>query len=344
MIQISVPASQVYTVTVGTNILPQLAQLLASCTNARRVCIVSDDHVWPLYGPTVEKIIQQAGYQVFHFQIPAGEASKNMSSYALLLDALVRQGLTRRDCLVALGGGVVGDLTGFAAATYLRGMDYIQVPTSLLAMVDSSVGGKTGIDLPGGKNLCGAFWQPKAVLCDCALLRTLPRKEFLSGCAEVIKYAILYDPALFALLETSEADFHRENVIARCIAWKRDAVAADERDTGARMLLNLGHTFGHAIEVCSKYTIPHGYAVAAGICMAARAAQCPDASRICRLISAFQLPTSCDFSADALYRAALADKKSQGDHLQMILPQRLGNCKITPIAISRLEAFIEAGY
>ena len=182
-----------------------------------------------------------------------------------LLNFLAENKLTRSDALIALGGGVVGDLTGFAAATYLRGIDYIQIPTTLLAAVDSSVGGKTAIDLPSGKNLVGAFYQPKLVLCDTDTLNTLPEDIFRDGCAEVIKYGVLYDAELFAHLDESGLSFDREAVIARCVELKRDVVAEDEFDRGKRQKLNLGHTIGHGIEACSGYGISHGKAVAMGM-------------------------------------------------------------------------------
>ena len=343
MKQIPVAASKSYCVTIGKNLLSQLGETVCSVTAAKKVCIVSDTQVWPLYGETVCESLKRAQLEVIHFVFSAGESSKNPQNYLELLNFLAENRLSRKDCLIALGGGVVGDLTGFAAATYLRGIAYLQVPTTLLAMVDSSVGGKTGIDLPGGKNLCGAFWQPAAVVCDLNTLDTLPEEIFRDGCAEVIKYAVLFDPALFALLEENKFSFPREDVIARCITLKKDVVAGDEFDNGQRQLLNLGHTIGHAIEVCSDYAISHGRAVAMGMGIVARASHTPDAVRICRLLETFQLPTTTTFSGAQLYQAALSDKKQHAGSVQLILPRHIGQCEMVPTPNQQLQAFIEEG-
>ena len=343
MKEIQVTASKTYTVTIGSGVLRQLADTIRRVTKAETICIVSDSHVWPLYGQAVSRSLCGAELSVCNFLFPAGENSKNSAVYLELLDFLAKNGLTRSDCIVALGGGVVGDLAGFAAATYLRGIPYIQVPTTLLAMVDSSVGGKTGVDLHAGKNLCGAFWQPAAVLCDPDTLSTLPAEIFRDGCAEVIKYGILYDSALFAHLEEKGLLFNREAVIARCVELKRDVVAQDEFDTGARMKLNLGHTIGHAIEKCSNYAISHGQAVAIGTAIIGRAAKCPDCARILALLEAFGLPISTEFSAEELAQAALSDKKRSGGTVNLIIPKAIGDCQIVPTAAQNLQAFIEEG-
>ena len=253
---VKVQASKSYDVVIGNGILPCLGAYLGQVTQAKKIAVVSDSQVWPLYGKTVLNAL--AEYETFSYVFPAGEESKNGSTYLKLLNFLAENKLTRSDCLLALGGGVVGDLTGFAAATYLRGVDFVQAPTTLLAAVDSSVGGKTAIDLDAGKNLAGAFYQPSAVLCDLDTLNTLPENIFRDGCAEVIKYGVLYDEALFAHLEEKGLGFDQEEVISRCVELKRDVVAQDEFDRGERQKLNLGHTIGHGIEACSGYKISHG--------------------------------------------------------------------------------------
>ena len=343
MRNIKVNASKHYTVTVGSGIWEQLGHTVRLVTKAEKVCIVSDSNVWPLYGETVIRSLCSADLSICNFVFSAGESSKNSAVYLQLLNFLAEHGLTRTDCIIALGGGVVGDLAGFAAATYLRGIPYIQVPTTLLAMVDSSVGGKTAIDLPAGKNLCGAFWQPAAVLCDTDTLTTLPDEIFRDGCAEVIKYGILYDPALFAHLEETGLAFDREAVIARCVELKRNIVAQDEFDTGARMKLNLGHTIGHAIESCSNYQLSHGQAVAMGIAIVSRAAKCPDSQRIIALLKQFGLPTATAYSAEVLTDAALSDKKRRGGMVNLIIPKAIGDCAIVPTPVAHLHAFIEEG-
>ncbi|MCI6851475.1 MAG: 3-dehydroquinate synthase, partial [Clostridiales bacterium] len=241
------------------------------------------------------------------------------------------------------GGGVTGDLAGFAAATYLRGIRFIQVPTTLLAAVDSSVGGKTAIDLPAGKNLAGAFCQPSLVLCDTDTLNTLPREIFRDGCAEVIKYGILYDPVLFSHLEKHGLDFDREYVITRCVELKRDVVMEDEFDTGVRMKLNLGHTIGHGIEAKSNFTLSHGKAVAAGIAIVCRACGCKDTPRILAILGQFGLPTAAEETADDIFFYALSDKKRSADQVNLILPNAIGDCSIVPTPVGQLKSFIQAG-
>ena len=260
-----------------------------------------------------------------------------------LLNVLAENKLTRSDLIVALGGGVVGDLAGFAAASYLRGIRFIQVPTTLLAAVDSSVGGKTAIDLPSGKNLVGAFYQPSLVLCDTDTLNTLSEDIFRDGCAEVIKYGILYDPGLFSHLEEKGLAFDRKAVITRCVELKRDVVMEDEFDTGSRMKLNLGHTIGHGVEAKSQFAVSHGKAVAIGTAIVSRASDCTDCSRILSVLVTFGLPTGTAYSAEDLYAYTLSDKKRSGGIVNLIIPRAIGECDIVPTPIEDLKSFIEAG-
>ena len=349
MTTIEVSASRNYPVLIGSGLLPELGPRIAALGSAKKVCIVSDSNVWPLYGAAADASLHLSGLETCTFVFPAGEASKNGSTFLELLNFLAENRLTRSDLLVALGGGVVGDLTGFAAACYLRGVRFVQVPTTLLAAVDSSVGGKTAVDLPAGKNLAGAFWQPSLVLCDTGCLSTLPEEIFRDGCAEVIKTAILFDEPLFMELVRDGLGFDREAVIAACVAHKRNIVAADEFDRGQRQLLNLGHTFGHAVERLSDFTISHGRAVAIGTAMAARAAVhlglCDQgtATRIMWLLERFGLPSFIHHSAAEICEAALSDKKRSGDTVNLILPKRIGECAISPTPISKLESIIQAG-
>ncbi len=346
---IEVSASRKYDVVIGSGLLPTLGKRIKKLCKATKAVVVSDSNVFPLYGEAVTQSLRDTGLSVNHFVFPAGEESKNGSVYLELLNFLAENQLTRTDCLIALGGGVVGDMTGFVAATYLRGIAYIQVPTTLLAAVDSSVGGKTAIDLPAGKNLCGAFCQPRLVLCDTDTLDTLPADIFRDGCAEVIKYGILYDERLFSDLEHTGLDFNREAVIARCVELKRDVVMQDEFDTGARMRLNLGHTIGHGVEACSGYQIPHGKAVAIGTAIVARAAvtngHCSKETKdqILRILALFGLPTACDFTAENLLHSALSDKKRAGNTVSLIIPRAIGRCDICPISVENLLPFIKAG-
>ena len=269
---IPIKASREYSVVVGSGLLQEIGTQILNVSSPSKIAIISDSNVWPLYGDAVVKSIQNScGCSVVSFVIPAGEQSKNGNTYLSALEFLAENQLTRSDCIIALGGGVVGDLAGFTAATFLRGVDYIQVPTTLLACVDSSVGGKTAIDLNAGKNLAGAFYQPKLVLCDIDTLNSLPGKIFRDGCAEVIKYGVLYDNELFCHLTDRGLSFDREWVISRCVELKRDVVADDEFDRGNRQKLNLGHTIGHGVEANSRYTVSHGEAVAIGMAIVARA-------------------------------------------------------------------------
>ena len=340
---VTVNASKTYQVKIGSGLLATLGEELTAVSKGSKAAIVSDSTVWPLYGKIAEASLQKAGFETVNFVFPAGEASKNGTVYLSLLNFLAENQLTRSDCLIALGGGVVGDLTGFAAATYLRGIAFVQVPTTVLAAVDSSVGGKTAIDLPAGKNLCGAFYQPSLVLCDTDTLNSLPEDIFRDGCAEIIKYGVLYDPQLFALLGQQGMDFDRETVIARCVELKRNVVMEDEFDTGARMKLNLGHTIGHGIEAHSQFAVSHGKAVAMGMAIVSRASKCADTEKILCCLTRFGLPIDTTCSADDIFHHALSDKKRSGGTVNLIVPKAIGDCAIVPTAVANLKSFIQEG-
>ena len=340
---VTVRASKTYSIHIGSGLLSTIGKETARLGKAQKVCVVSESRVWPLYGEAVIKSLSDAGFETLSFVFPAGEESKNSGVYLDLMNVLAENKLTRTDLIVALGGGVVGDLAGFAAATFLRGIRFIQVPTTLLAAVDSSVGGKTAIDLPAGKNLMGAFCQPSLVLCDTDTLNTLPEDIFRDGCAEVIKYGILYDPQLFQYLEETGLDFDRERVITRCVELKRDVVMADEFDTGERMKLNLGHTIGHGVEARSGFLLSHGKSVAIGMAIVSRAWGCPDTPRILKLLEDFGLPITTRYPAEDIYTYTLSDKKRSGNSLNLILPEAIGRCSIVPTPVEKLKSFIEAG-
>ena len=349
MQEVTVHASRDYRILIGTGLLPRLGQEAARCIKGRKVCIVSETNVYPHHGAAAEESLKEAGFTVVSYVFSAGESSKNGQNYLTLLNFLAENQLTRADLLIALGGGVVGDLCGFAAATYLRGVAFIQVPTTLLAAVDSSVGGKTAIDLPAGKNLAGAFYQPSLVLCDTNTLSTLPDEIFRDGCAEVIKYGILYDRNFFDYLRSTGVSFDREKVIRRCVELKRDVVAEDEFDTGARMKLNLGHTVGHGIEAKSQFAVSHGKAVAIGTAIVSRAAaKCgmlsqADANAIVDILNAYGLPTTTEYSAEELAHFMLSDKKRSGGTVNLIIPREIGRCEIVPTPVDALTAFVEEG-
>ena len=346
---VTVNASKRYTVYIGENLLSRLSEYIRPLKPSCKIAIICDSNVWPLYGDMVTNVLVNAGYEVISYGIPAGEESKNAEQYTSVLNFLAENTLTRADLLIALGGGVVGDLTGFVAATYLRGISYVQIPTSLLAMVDSSVGGKTAIDLPSGKNLVGAFYQPELVICDLSTLNTLPEQVFIDGCAEVIKYGILFDSDLFSHLQEYGLKFDREYVISRCISLKAEVVGADEFDKGLRQQLNLGHTIGHSIEKNSNFAITHGKAVAIGMAVIAKAgiaAMLTDADvykNITNLLQKFQLPAKTSLNAMQIASAALSDKKRSGSTIQLVLPRTIGECFLHPIPVTDLISFIERG-
>ena len=240
---VEVDAAVRYNVVIDKGILPKSGDMIKEVTSAERVAVITDDTVDKLYSDVVMKSLSDAGFETFKFVFPHGEKSKNISTFSSILEFLAEIGLTRTDALVALGGGVVGDVAGFAAASYLRGIDFIQIPTTLLACVDSSVGGKTAIDLKAGKNLAGAFYQPKLVIADFETLSTLTDGIFADGMAEVIKYGVIFDKAFFEFLRDNEAKDNLEYVITRCVELKRDIVNADEKEKGVRALLNFGHPY-----------------------------------------------------------------------------------------------------
>ena len=338
-----------YTVSIGPGLLTSCGQRLREVLGPCRAAVIADSTVAPLYATAVTASLSAAGFSVCSYLFPAGEAHKNLSTLSEILEFLAREHLTRSDCVVALGGGVAGDMAGFAAAVYLRGIRCVQLPTTLLSAVDSSVGGKTAIDLAAGKNLAGAFLQPAAVLCDTDCLKSLPPDVFADGAAEAIKTGVLSDESLFALFEDGTLTADPAEVIARCVAYKAGVVERDEKEQGERRLLNLGHTVGHAIETCSGYAIPHGHAVAAGLAVIARAAEAlgwtkqPIAARIAACLAKNGLPTGTDYTAEALAQAALADKKRAGDSITLVIPQRIGECELRKLPVSDLLPVIRAG-
>ena len=348
MKKVTVTASCTYDVIIENGILDRAGEESAKVINPCKAAILTDSNVAPLYADRLESSLSKSGYTPLRFTIKAGEESKSAESYLSFLNFLAENQLTRTDCIFALGGGVVGDLAGFAAATYLRGIRFIQIPTTLLAMVDSSVGGKTAIDIPAGKNLVGAFYQPSLVLCDPKTLDTLDKDIFADGCAEVIKYGIINDKKLFERLKFPIKP-QIEDIIEACVTDKRDIVNADERDLGVRQLLNLGHTAAHSIETLSHFKISHGSAVAIGTAIISRAATklgyCPesDTEQIIAMLGSYNLPTECPYAANELTEVALRDKKRNGDTINLIVPFGIGNSQIHRIAITDLESFFAAG-
>ncbi len=349
---ITVDASKKYDVIIGYDILPTVGERLSGKFSGCKITLVTDSRVDLLYSKTVIDSLSDSGFSVEKFVFPEGEQSKNKDTLFELLEFLAEKRMTRNDLLLALGGGVVGDLTGFAAACYLRGIRFVGIPTTLLACVDSSVGGKTGINLEHGKNLAGAFWQPEAVFCDLKTLDTLSETTFSDGMAEVIKYGVIADKHLFD--DVKDGNIRQnpellENTVSRCVSIKRDIVNEDERENGVRKLLNFGHTVGHAIEKCSDFTVSHGSAVAIGMVIASRAAYKNGLSETdCteEIISALisnGLPVSCDYTAEKLSAVALSDKKMSMGNVSFIVPEKIGKCKISKIGSLELISFISDG-
>ncbi len=337
---VSVKASGCYDIHIGKGLLDKAGELVASIKKPCRAVIVTDSNVDGLYSERLKKSLVNEGFEVSKFTFTAGEESKSAETFIEILETLAKWKITRSDLLVALGGGVVGDITGFAASCYLRGVDFVQIPTTLLASVDSSVGGKTAIDLKAGKNLAGAFYQPRLVVCDTDTFSTLPDKEIACGYAEVIKYGILFDGRFCTELEKGSADI--EKTVEKCVVFKRDVVERDEFDRGERKLLNLGHTAAHGIEKVSDFAVTHGEAVAVGTVIAARIAEniglCEKglSERIKALLEKYKLSTSYDITAQELYEAALSDKKRESGKITLVLPEKMGSCKLYDVQVSQL--------
>ena len=346
---ISVHASRDYEVRIGSGLLTRTGELSAPLIKGRHAMIVSDSNVWPLYGSMVQASLEDAGFQVDHFIFPAGEQSKNTDTLVRLLTYLAQMDMTRSDAVFALGGGVTGDMAGLAASLYLRGIPCVQLPTSLLSVVDSSVGGKTAVDLPEGKNLVGTFTQPHLVLCDTNVLATLSPQVEAEGWAEIIKYGMIRSQELINFLLENTPGTDIEWVIAHCVSIKRDVVAQDEQDNAVRQVLNFGHTIGHAIERCSGYSLYHGEGVAMGMAIMTRACarqkKCPPAcwTVLETLLDKYHLPKTTDKSVDELLEAAHADKKRRGDAITLIQPEVLGRCGLYPTNYDELRRVLELG-
>lgn len=355
MKKVTVATSNKYDVLIGDGLLNKAGDLIANVLTRRKLCVVSDAAVYGLYGKSAAASLSGAGFTVCPFIFDPGEQSKNMDTLSGLLGYMAGERLSRSDAVVALGGGVTGDLAGFAASCYLRGVPFVQMPTTLLAAVDSSVGGKTGVNLEGGKNLAGAFWQPSLVICDCRLCASLPKDTLLDGIAEIIKYGVIADRELFDLILSNDIFTLFENdllerIIEKCVTIKSDIVSGDEHDTGKRQLLNFGHTIGHAIEKCSGYKIPHGHAVAIGMLYISRAAERSGLSRpgcadeIERVLRHYGFTPDCGYSADEIYEAALVDKKRAGGYITLVIPDVIGKCRLEKLDIKLFREFVGKGF
>lgn len=340
---VTVKTSATYEVLIGSGLLQKAGEAVKKVISPCKAAIVTDSTVVHLYEETVRQSLTEAGFSVCTFVFPAGEASKNIHTLSHLLEFLAKEEMTRTDLIVALGGGVTGDLAGFGAAVYLRGIPFVQIPTTFLAAIDSSVGGKTAVDLEAGKNLAGAFYQPKLVLCDTDVLQTLPEVVFADGIAEALKYGVLGDAALFEKIAGGDFRQDLEEIIETCVSMKRDVVEEDEFDTGKRQLLNLGHTFGHAIEQKSHFQMTHGHAVAIGMHLIAKAAEAKGiakkgtAAAVAKALEQNHLPKETAFSQAEVAEGTLRDKKRRGGTISFVFPKKIGACEIVKIPVEELE-------
>ncbi len=341
MPELTVNTQTPYIVTVERGVLARAGGILRGVSKCAKAAVISDRNVHMLYGAALKASLESAGIEVFEFTFPAGESAKTLETVSRIYAFLAEHEFTRTDAVAALGGGVAGDIAGFASATYLRGMDFFQVPTSLLAMVDSSVGGKTGVDITAGKNLVGSFHQPLAVAIDPDTLSTLPEQELRSGMGEIIKYAAIMSSKLGEMLE-SDGGIDYEAVITESLSVKKSVVELDTFDTGIRQVLNFGHTLGHAIELHSGFEVAHGMAVGMGMAMitefseALGYTQPGTAAQLKALLMRFGLPTSYSVPLKELFKIAKNDKKRKGAMITLALLERMGKYRLESFALSQL--------
>lgn len=343
---INVRTSRPYDVVIERGSLEKSGELISKVINSKKTVIITDDTVNSLYTDTLMQSLNKSGINSSAFVFPHGEQSKNLSTLGKIYDFLCKERITRSDFLIALGGGVVGDITGFAAASFLRGIEFVQIPTTLLAQVDSSVGGKTAIDIAGGKNLVGAFKQPALVICDSDILKTLPESELSCGMAEVIKYGMIRDEKLFEVLENHDISSISEimdDIVYTCVDIKRGVVENDECDNGERMMLNFGHTLGHAIEGWHNYTdYTHGMGVAVGMCMITERLCSPEiVERLKKCVESYGLPTSTEAPLSELLPYCSTDKKCESDSISYIVCNKIGRAEIKKVTVAEFEKLME---
>lgn len=346
MKKLTVHVNEEYEILIEKGLLKKTGKLVKEVLPCKKLALVSDTNVYPIYGENIKSLLEAEGYTVFTYVFPAGEASKNTENVIKIVEFMAENGLTREDGVVALGGGVCGDMAGFAAAIYLRGIKFVQIPTSLLSQVDSSVGGKTAVDLPQGKNLCGAFHQPSLVIIDPDVLNTLSPYYFSDGMGEVIKYGCIKSEKLFKRLENENARDFIEDLIFECLDIKRIIVENDEKEQGERALLNFGHTPGHAIEKLWNFeVVSHGRAVSIGMVMMAEAGERAGVTekgtkdRIINVLKKNDLGTSDTHSTAEIVGAMSADKKRTGKGIKLVLLHSIGDSFIKPVLSEELKEF-----
>ncbi len=342
---IHVNASTSYDIMIERGALGRCGEILSGMLKTRKAAIITDDIVDRLYGNAAAESLKKNGFSICKFVFPNGEASKTGKTLFSIYEFLCENGITRSDCIIALGGGVVGDISGYAAATFLRGLKYIQIPTTLLAQIDSSVGGKTAIDLPWGKNLVGAFKQPECVICDPDTLSTLKEAILSDGMAEAIKYGMIRDKELFELIASHDIGNVTEvidDIIYKCVSIKRDVVENDEFDTGERMILNFGHTLGHAVESHYNYeTYTHGSAVAIGMYMISSRSCSPEITEALeQCLKAYKLPISCNADIRKLVPLCSNDKKRTSSDIHFIVCEEIGKAQIKTLTFEEFEKYV----
>ena len=342
MRRVHVRASREYDILIGRGLIGEAGKWIREAVKTCAAALITDDIVDGLYGEAVEKSLTENGFTVHKFVFPNGEQSKNLETLGNMLEFMAESQLSRSDIAVALGGGVTGDMAGFASAVYARGIRFVQIPTTLLAAVDSSVGGKTAVDLKAGKNMAGAFAQPSQVIIDCDVLEKLPPELIGDGAAEIIKYGVLADSKMFETVRYGGLMENLEEIVEKCVTIKRDVVAEDEFDTGARQCLNLGHTLGHAVEKLSDFTLSHGKCVAVGMALIADAAWRRGFTKenltpmICEAAKAYGLPTQTDYPAEEIARIALVDKKRRGGEITLVVPREIGRYDLVKVPVGEL--------
>ena len=344
---VRVNASKKYDIMIGSGLINDCGKLISERMRSKHCAIVTDDNVDRYYGEKAVKSLEKEGFSVVKFVFPHGEASKSHTTLLRLYDFLADNSFTRSDFLIALGGGVVGDLTGFAAATYMRGIEFVQIPTTVLSQVDSSVGGKTAVDIAGGKNLVGAFHQPSLVICDVDTLNTLTHEFFADGMGEVVKYGMIKSKELFDILCDNDIKSNMTDIIKRCVSIKADVVANDEFDHGERALLNFGHTLGHAIEKYYDFSgISHGYGVAIGMSTFTHIAEAKGmcatgiAEKLDALLIKCALPCSTDIDMAILYKNSLGDKKRNSDGIDIIICSDIGESSVVKMTLDEYADFL----
>lgn len=335
-----------YEIIIGNDILNIVPDKIKEIKNTKTIVIITDDNVDELYSEKMLSILQNAGFQCLKFVFNHGEEYKTMDTICDILEFMAENNVTRSDLVVALGGGIVGDVSGYAASSYLRGIDFVQVPTTFLSAIDSSVGGKTGVNLKSGKNLAGAFYQPRLVVCDTKTFDTLPEENFKEGLSEAIKYGVICDEKLFkTLYEKEETEI--EEIIKRCVSIKSQIVSIDEFDTGQRQLLNFGHTIGHAIEKVTEFKISHGIGVGIGMAIISKISDCLGWSKeetyapIKKCLENNGIMTDININKEQLLHVILRDKKRNGEKINLVIPEKIGKCVLKSINVSELKDVLE---